>query len=184
MQTALNAGNKCSTMVKLVHHLLECAMSTKKPRIHVTLEASDYAAVRRLSHVRGVTMSCVVAELVEAAVPILDQVSSTIEGAKRMDSGMKERFKAELDLADNKLTSMVESVVGQLDLLQEIFDEISHGNQEEGEAKPHLRRVQCELSDPRPVITGVTPPSTPYPSALKKSRKRTADAVLGQGSKK
>ena len=158
-------------------------MSTKKPRIHVTLELSDYASVRRLSHARGVTMSCVVAELVEAAVPILDRVSTTIEGVKLMDSGMKDRFRAELDLADSKLTPMVESVVSQLDLLQNLFDEISHGDEVEGEAEPHHQLAACEPLDPRPVITGVTPPSTPYPPAFKKSRKRTAGAVLSSGVK-
>lgn len=143
-------------------------MATKKPRIQVTVEPSEYAILKRLSNARGVTMSCVVAELVQASIPILEHVVSTLEKAKLMDEGLKDRFRAALTKADDKLSPMVQSVVNQLDLLQSLFDDISHGDEVERDAEQTIRPVPCEPSNPPSVITGVRFPTNDNNQGLKK----------------
>ena len=57
-------------------------MATTKPRINVTLEQHRYDLFKRLAALQGVSMSSLVAELLEAVADPMERVCVVLEAAK------------------------------------------------------------------------------------------------------
>jgi hypothetical protein len=99
-------------------------MSTTKPRITLTLEPEVYEVVRRLSAASGDSMSAVVADFLDVAVPQMQRVALVLEHAKAIPSQTKEELRHSLDRSEAKLLSAVAAVTEQADAMFERIAEV------------------------------------------------------------
>lgn len=89
-------------------------MPTKKPRIIVTLEPSDKAALDELAEVLGASVSSIVRELIQEAVPAFGKAVMVIRQAKTSPAAAFDQMadfmaglqfqtaQAQLDIQDKK----------------------------------------------------------------------------------
>lgn len=92
-------------------------MPTAKPRVQVTLSATAYESLSRVSRARRVSRSAVIAELLEAARPALDRVAELIEVSRAAPKEVLQRFASAVELNELQQTGAITSGLGQLDLL-------------------------------------------------------------------
>lgn len=114
-------------------------MATSKPRITISLTPEQYAIVRRLSVLQEVPMSRIITDFFGEVAPILANVADTLEAAQRASSDARAKFVRTAEVANDELQPLAEFAKNQFDMFA-------------GE----LERLNRSVSDPRPVITGVT----------------------------
>lgn len=91
-------------------------MSTTKPRITVTLEPRTYEVLSRLSAAGGDSMSALVSQVVEVAVPSLERVVAILERAKTAPKEALAGLSAAIDRAEQQLLPALMEAQGQTDL--------------------------------------------------------------------
>jgi hypothetical protein len=94
-------------------------MSTTKPRITVTLEPRTYEVIARLSAVGGESMSQIVAQFVDLAVPSLERVVVILERAKAAPEKVRAGLAASIERAEADMLPAMLSSVGQFDMFLE-----------------------------------------------------------------
>jgi hypothetical protein len=94
-------------------------MSTTKPRITVTLEPRTYEVISRLSAVGGESMSQIVAQFVDLAVPSLERVVVILERAKSAPEKVRAGLAASIERAEADMLPAMLSSVGQFDMFLE-----------------------------------------------------------------
>lgn len=114
-------------------------MATTKPRITISLTPEQYEIVRRLSVLQKAPMSRIITDFFGEVAPILANVADTLEAAQRASSDARAKFVRAAEVANDELRPLAEAVKNQFDMFA-------------GE----LERLNRSVSDPRPVITGVT----------------------------
>lgn len=107
-------------------------MATTKPRITITLEPQRHELLRRLAEYQGVSMSHIVAELVESVSPVLERVCVAIENARKAQSGVRENLVRVAEESEKALMPHLEAAMGQLDIFLQQCDQA--GAVEENEA--------------------------------------------------
>jgi hypothetical protein len=173
------------------------AMPTKKQRVQVALNASEYTAIHRMSIATGASMSSVISDLVEASAPLLMTISEAMLKAKAMNDGMKHRFRESLEKAEETLKPMMtDAMSATSDALnvflesQRTFDypEPTQPAQSSGHdlelsepARSAGPKAKQPASDPRTVITGVTLPSISPRKRVKTPLKATKHAISKKG---
>ena len=113
-------------------------MATLKPRITITLEPHRHELLRRVAAARGVTMSSVVAELVETVAEPLERMCVVVEAANRAPGEVEAGLRQAMTAVDRNFRHHAEKAIEQHDL----FLDLAAG-------------AVVTPSDPRPVITGV-----------------------------
>lgn len=113
-------------------------MATTKPRITITLEPHRHELLRRVASARGVTMSSVVAELVETVAEPLERMCVVVEAANRAPGEVEAGLRQAMTAVDRNFRHHAAKAIEQHDLFLDLAEEAA--------SKP---------SDPRPVITGV-----------------------------
>ena len=98
---------------------LENLVPTSKPRITITLTEEQHAVLEGLSGLQGVSMSSIVVDLLETALPVLARVGMVIQAAKEAPVTAREKLRENLEAAENSLLPMMGEVMGQLDDLVE-----------------------------------------------------------------
>lgn len=129
-------------------------MATTKPRVHVTLEPHRYDLLRRLAGLQGVSMSHVIADLLETVAPPLERVVCVLEAAQVAQTDFKSGLLAACDRAEASLLPAALAAVDQFDLF--IADaSAAVAGAAQADTSPAADAV---AQDPRPVITGVRSP--------------------------
>ncbi len=94
-------------------------MATAKPRLQVTLEPRQYALIKRLAGLRGVSMSRVFVELLEGVEPVLSRVLVVLEAASRAEDDYKAGLIRTAEKAERELQGLMELAMGQFSVIEE-----------------------------------------------------------------
>jgi uncharacterized protein (DUF1778 family) len=92
-------------------------MPTEKPRITITLSEHQHELLNAMAKAQKVSMSSIVVELLDTAVPVLERVMELITAAKNAPQAALEELKRSLDAAEGDLIGMQKEAMGQLELL-------------------------------------------------------------------
>jgi len=129
-------------------------MPTAKPRITITLEPRAYEVLRRLSAAGGQSMSAVVTEFLDLAIPPMERMVVVLEQAKGMQETTKAQMRVSLAKAEAKLLPAVMEVVGQSDMFLDAALKAAK-RAETGRTEEGRDRAVLKGSTPVPVNTGV-----------------------------
>ena len=130
-------------------------MATTKPRINVTLEQHRYDLFKRLAALQGVSMSSLVAELLDAVAEPMERVCVVLEAAKTAPESVRNGLRAAVDRAEAQMMPHALETLDQFDLFL--------AQSEAATGAPARRpgadsmRAQMTAPDPRPVTRGSTP---------------------------
>lgn len=92
-------------------------MPTAKPRITITLSERQHELLNGMAKAQKVSMSSIVVELLDTAVPVLERVMEMITAAKNAPKEALEELRRSLDRAEGEVLGMQDAALGQLDLL-------------------------------------------------------------------
>lgn len=120
-------------------------MPTARPRIAVTLTAHQYAVLQSISSTSGQSMSSFIGELLEQSLPVLERMAQTFRRIKEVQDDQRRRIADELAAAQAEVEPVLSQVLSQFDLFS---------------AKVEAAADLMASGDPRPVITGVTIPTS------------------------
>ena len=121
-------------------------MATEKPRITITLEPRVYEVVRRLSAASGDSMSRVVTQFLDVAVPPMERMVVVLEQAKAMPKETADAVRASILRAEAKLLpSVMANFVEQNDMFLAEF------------AKPTAPAALAPEGRARPARVALTP---------------------------
>lgn len=143
-------------------------MATLKPRVAVTLEPHRYDMLKRLASLQGVSMSHLLADLVETVAEPLERVVVVLEAAKRAPDQVKDGLRAAVLKSEAEVLPMATKALSQLDMFLAEAAAAVGGDGRRSRAAP------SSVADPRPVTRGSTPPSPPPSPAVKKPRKASS----------
>lgn len=141
-------------------------MATKKPRITITITDHQHAIFSTLSKATGQSMSSIICELIEASEPVVERMAAIASQVREQRTSELDRMRFNLDKAQNEIEPLAALALDQLDMFFKSME------------------LPALPENPRPVITGVTPPLTPYPIEGGKTLKRTTGKAFSAGSKK
>ena len=130
-------------------------MATTKPRINVTLEPHRYDLFKRLAALQGVSMSSLVAELLDAVAEPMERVCVVLEAAKTAPESVRKGLRAAVDRAEAQMMPHALETLDQFDLFL-AESEAATGAQERRPGAASLR-AQITAPDPRLVTRGSTP---------------------------
>ena len=150
-------------------------MATTKPRINVTLEPHRYALFKRLAALQGVSMSSLVAELLDAVAEPMERVCVVLEAAAKAPGDLKTGLRAAVDRAEATLMPSALKAIDQFDMfLCDIGDVIEAAGAPGSTCEAGAPGVPAADLDPRLVTRGSTPlrrkNSATSESAIKASR--------------
>jgi hypothetical protein len=125
----MNKGLLCITSADMMH-----LMTTKNPRLTITLQPTLAAQLRRLSELTGDSQSAIIAELLEGSAPVFERLIAVLTAAQGAKEAMKGRLAADMEQAQGK-------VEAQLGIALEHFDAFTKPLLDEAEAiKRRARR--------------------------------------------
>lgn len=148
-------------------------MPTTKPRITITLSQHQHDLLGAMANAQKVSMSSIVVELLDTAVPVLERVMELINAAKRAPKEAIEELKRSLDRAEGDLIGMQSQALGQLDLL--VKEAGGMGEARSGTPVTAASTARRSRSKKPPTSNrGVRISPTPQLPAVKKSTKAKA----------
>lgn len=152
-------------------------MPTTKPRITITLSQHQHDLLGAMANAQKVSMSSIVVELLDTAVPVLERVMDLINAAKRAPKEALDELKRSLDRAEHNVLGMQEEAIGQLDLL--VKEAGGMGEARSGTPVTAASKARRSGSKKPPTSNrGVRIPPTTQISTAKKTTK----AKAGKGS--
>jgi hypothetical protein len=128
-------------------------MSTLKPRITITLQPHAYEVLRRLSSAGGESMSSLVTQFLDVAIPPMERMVVVMEQANSMSSETKEAVRGSLLRAEAKLLPALTAAIDQNDLF--LADVVQALEPQPSGALAHVRRAVSGSAPPVPVTRGV-----------------------------
>jgi hypothetical protein len=156
-------------------------MSTSKPRITLTLEPGVYEVVRRLSAASGDSMSAVITDFLDLAVPQMQRIALVLEHAKAIPSETKEELRASLARSEARLLSSVADALAQGD---ELIEELAEAAKTAGAsaAEARARRTASAASSASP--DGSTPVPLTGGSGRVGKPVKTVNTASGKGGRR
>lgn len=134
-------------------------MPTSKPRILVTLEPEDYALVRRVASVSGVSMASLLREYVEMSRPMLQHMAQLADSLESAQAERKEVHEEAVQRVLDKGQLLADAASGQLplfyDMLESLAQAISGGGIDLGDFTRSLAEEGMS-TDPQLCNTGVS----------------------------
>lgn len=94
-------------------------MPTAKPRITIMLEPRSYEVIKRLSAAGGESMSSIVAEFVNVALPSLERVVLVLERARAAPKEVSAGLRAAVERAERDMLPAMSDALGHYDLFME-----------------------------------------------------------------
>lgn len=91
-------------------------MTTKKPRITITLEPYPYEVLRSMSESSGQTMSGIITGMVDMSLPVLERMAATYQQVKRSGDIERGRIAEAMQEAQDAFEPLVMSRIAQQDL--------------------------------------------------------------------
>lgn len=145
-------------------------MPTTKPRITITLSQHQHDLLNGMANAQKVSMSSIVVELLDTAVPVLERVMDLINAAKRAPKEALDELKRSLDRAEHSVLGMQQDAIGQLDLLVKEAGEM--GEAHRGTPVSAASKVRRSGSKKPPTSNrGVRiPPTTQIPPVKKTTK--------------
>lgn len=107
----MNKVLKCITIAVMMH-----GMTTKNPRLTITLQPSVAAQLRELSRLTGNSQSYLIADLLDGSQPVFDRVIKVLTAAEDAKQAIKGKVAADLEAAQA-------NVEEQLGLRLEVLDD-------------------------------------------------------------
>lgn len=142
-------------------------MATSKPRITITLEPHRHVVLKRLAALQGVSMSYLVADLVETVAEPLERVLAVMEAAKKAPGEVKQGLRAAVAAAERDFMPAAEHAM-------EHFNEFLAAAKSAGGA----------TGDARSAAPGVpTVPQPPFSNTGVRSEKQGGSGVEAKGVK-
>lgn len=119
-------------------------MTTKNPRITITLNPQHYKTVQGISALTGKPMSAFIVEILDASMPTIERMAVTFQKIKNLQEESRSRFLETIDEAQSLIEPVVMEAESQFDLF--------------------LDRVEKAVDQPRAsarAAVAVRPPSPP-----------------------
>jgi hypothetical protein len=129
-------------------------MSTTKPRITITLEPQVYEVLRRLSAASGDSMSAIVTNFLDVAVPPMERMVVIMEQAKAIPDEAKESLRGAILRAEAQVLPAAAAVIDQADLFLADALSIAREAVPRGAATHRAERSPEALTTPVPVTRG------------------------------
>lgn len=133
-------------------------MATVKPRITITLDPHRYELLRRMSALRGVSMSTVISELFEAVSEPMERLCVLSEAVKRGPSLIDRGLQATMRTVAHDFERHAMKAIEQHDLFFDLADLVLEVEEDAPRAASRPQSQSVPMKDPRPVITGVRSP--------------------------
>jgi hypothetical protein len=92
-------------------------MPTEKPRITITLTEQQHRVLSTMAKGQKCSMSSIVVDLLETAIPVLERVTELVAAAQRAPQQALDQLKLSLGRAESDVLGMQDVVMGQLDML-------------------------------------------------------------------
>jgi uncharacterized protein (DUF1778 family) len=140
-------------------------MATTKPRITVTLQPHSYDVIRRLAAAGGETMSKIVGDMLDVAIPSLERVVLVMEQAASMSQEAREGMRASFARAEADMAPGLANLIEQRDAF---IDDVVGAIEPDGKAKKRLTGA----GEGAPAATART-----APAAAKKAKKEGSTPV-------
>ncbi len=159
-------------------------MATTKPRINVTLEPHRYALFKRLAALQGVSMSSLVAELLDAVAEPMERVCVVLEAAAKAPGDLKTGLRAAVDRAEASLMPAALNAIDQFDRCRgDIGDVIEAAGAPGSTCEAGAPGVPAADLDPRLVTRGSTPlPKTKAAAARKTAKPKRSAPSKGKAA--
>lgn len=135
-------------------------MPTAKPRITITLEPHAYETLSRLSAAGGESMSSIVTQFVDLALPSLERVVLVLERARAAPQEARDGLVAAVERAERELMPAIEAALDQGDLfLAQVAAASTPAPAQRGRAAVALPspKAAAAVSTPVPVTRGSGP---------------------------
>lgn len=87
-------------------------MTTRLPRLKVTLTEEQYELLRRLAAQQGCSMSSVLVDLFESARPVLTRVADVVDAAKNAQQSVRDELVRSMEVAEAQLAPLVGQAQG------------------------------------------------------------------------
>lgn len=136
-------------------------MSTVKPRITITLEPHTHEVLSRLSSAGGDSMSALVAQLVEVALPSMERLVVVLERAASAPEEARSGFAAAIERAEQRLLPALSHAQDMGDLFLFDMEKAARDSVPEPSAAAQRRRgapasapARGARQDPRLVTRG------------------------------
>lgn len=94
-------------------------MPTAKPRITITLSEHQHAILDRMSSLGGTSMSSIVVDLLDTALPMLERVVVAMQAASQASQEVKDGLVESFSKAEKEMLPELSRMMGQLDMLLE-----------------------------------------------------------------
>jgi hypothetical protein len=78
-------------------------MTTKKPRLTITINPVLAAQLRKLSALTGNSQSALIADLLDGSGPVFDRIIETLEAAKTATDSIKGKMANDMQLAQTRM---------------------------------------------------------------------------------
>jgi hypothetical protein len=93
-----------------MHH-----MTTKNPRLTITLEPALAAQIKRMSELTGNSQSAIISELLDGSAPVFERVIKVLEAAEAAKGAIKGRLAEDLDKAQVRMEQHLGIVMDEFD---------------------------------------------------------------------
>jgi hypothetical protein len=130
-------------------------MPTAKPRLQVTLTPRSRAAIARVAAIQSRPASKLVAEILDEATPILEQIAATLEALKEAANSVGGTVRRRLSTAERRAYSAAVEGMAILAELEQDARTVSGKEAAGGGEARARRRLPGSEPDPRPSNTGV-----------------------------
>lgn len=150
-------------------------MSTTRPRITVTLTDHQHAVLKRMSELSGSSMSYIVCDFLDTALPMLERVVVAMQAASQASQEVKDGLVQSFTKAEQEILPELSRMMGQLDMLLEPVPAAGSA-----QAGPAVGSGTRRRKDPPTSNRGVRIPS----SNRRKASTGAASKAVGKGSKK
>lgn len=156
-------------------------MPTAKPRITITLSEHQHHVLYKLSELQGESMSAIVVDLLDTALPVLERVGSVLQAAKDAPASAKERLRESLDIAEAGMLPIASGLINQLDLLSEVAGGGASGT---AAPPPATSKPAAKKAKPPSTNRGVRNPQKPTSKSSKSPSKSVTSKKSARGAKK
>lgn len=129
-------------------------MSTKNPRLTITLQPAVAAQLRELSRLTGNSQSYLIADLLDGSQPVFDRVIQVLTAAEEAKLAIKGKLAADMDAAQSK-------VEAQLGLSLETLNEATQSLIDEAEQIKRRSRKGARGQMRSMDTSDISAPSTP-----------------------
>lgn len=132
-------------------------MTTKNPRITITLSPHHHKVLQSISTTTGQPMSAFVVDMLESAMPTIERMAVTFQKIKSAQDETRSRYLETIDEAQSAIEPVVMQALGQFDLFLGQVEAAAGGLADATQGATAGRRLPRRSTPP--TNRGDTPPS-------------------------